>query len=169
MGIIDLPHGTAPFSGDGSLRSLVVPLPGRILVVESEPGLARQLAESVRDLGHDLVGPAASASAAATLARTCRPDLALIAARLAGTDGLEVARLLRTLTGLPAVFMAGDGGQETLARLAAAFPLGIVHRPYSRYQLEAVLTSALRRLQARRKGSGGAACGAPGAPPPAHL
>jgi len=67
-----------------------------ILIVEDEALLAMDIAATIEDCGHDVVGEAASLSDVEAM-QDIHPDLALIDLHLAhGSSGIDVARLVRT-------------------------------------------------------------------------
>lgn len=67
-----------------------------VLIVEDEALLAMDIAATIEDCGHDVVGEAASLSDVEAM-QDIHPDLALIDLHLAhGSSGIDVARLVRT-------------------------------------------------------------------------
>jgi len=61
----------------------------RILIAEDDPVIALGLAERVRLLGHEAIGPAADGAEAVELARADTPDLYLFDIEMPNLDGLE--------------------------------------------------------------------------------
>ena len=104
--------------------------PLRVLIVEDDSLLALDLEASLRDLGHEVVGLAASASAALSAAAAHRPDLVLMDISLAdGTDGVDAAVEIRERIGTPAVFVTGYSDHGTRQRAAEARPIGMLVKP----------------------------------------
>lgn len=66
----------------------------RILIAEDDPLIALALAERVRRLGHEPVGPARDGGEAVELARLERPDLYLFDIAMPVLDGLAAAAAL---------------------------------------------------------------------------
>lgn len=119
-------------------------LSGRhVLIVEDRYLIASEMADVVRDLGGEVLGPAPSLEAAAELLETQRPDFAVLDVNL---DGELVFPLAETLErgATPFIFLTGYSDdtlppswrerprlvkpvdprllRETLVRLAAANP-----------------------------------------------
>ena len=70
--------------------------PLRILIVEDEVLLVMDLQSMLEDLGHVVVGEAASYFEVQALSDDLQPDLAFVDVQLAkGTSGLDVCRLIR--------------------------------------------------------------------------
>src|SRR5206468_8302695 len=66
----------------------------RVLVADDNPLIALALAERLRSLGHEPIGPAADGKEAIELARVSQPDLYLFDIELPNIDGLEAAERL---------------------------------------------------------------------------
>jgi CheY-like chemotaxis protein len=114
----------------------------RILVVEDETLMAMALSDQLEDLGHRVVGLAASAELAVKLAGERMPDVVLMDIRLAGrTDGIEAARRMQRSRPVPVIFLTGETKRETLARAKAFGPIGLLRKPYLPKELTALLAS----------------------------
>ncbi|MDF2975027.1 MAG: response regulator [Microvirga sp.] len=106
----------------------------RILVVEDEILIALELESLLQDLGHDVVGIAASSKDALSLGRDLKPDLAFVDIHLSdGPTGIDVARHLSSEHGVTVLFMtanakripedfAGAWGVEALTYVMAGQP-----------------------------------------------
>jgi two-component system, response regulator PdtaR len=66
----------------------------RVLIAEDDPVIALALAERVRTLGHEPIGPAGDGEEAVALAREEAPDVYLFDIELPSLDGLEAASRL---------------------------------------------------------------------------
>lgn len=77
-----------------------------VLIVEDEALIALTLADSLRELGFTVLGPAHSVEAALALIRQGAPDFAVLDINLAGHRNAPVARALRAL-GVPFVYCTG--------------------------------------------------------------
>ena len=81
----------------------------RVLIVEDEVLVAAELAWLVEDLGHQVVGEAATSGEALRLAKETRPDLALVDVHLYdGPTGVEVARRISAESGATVLFMTAN-------------------------------------------------------------
>jgi DNA-binding response OmpR family regulator len=81
----------------------------RVLVIEDEGLFAQALCDSLVAAGHEPIGPARTLDEALRLAKTRRPDLALvdIGLEMQG-DGVLLARMLHLTFGIRSVFVSGD-------------------------------------------------------------
>ena len=120
----------------------------RILVVEDEAIVARDIQLQLAELGYEAVGHAARGDEAIELAGALRPDLVLMDIQLAGhMDGIEAAQVIRTQFGLPVVFLTAFAADDTLERAKLTEPYGYILKPFSERELRTVLTMALYKHQ----------------------
>lgn len=81
----------------------------KILIVEDEVMLALTMEDTLNSSGHQVTGLARNHAMAVQLARTTRPDLALVDLNLANVIlGTTVAQHLRQRFGIPSVFVTGN-------------------------------------------------------------
>jgi len=137
----------------------------KILVVEDESIVARDIQSCVSELGYQSVGWAASGEEAIEKTAEIKPDLVLMDVRLpGGMDGISAAEEIRNRFQIPVVFLTAMGDNETLERAKLSGPFGYVLKPFvpsdlrlaiefgvCRHQLECDLTEAHQEL-AEQKG-----------------
>jgi PAS domain S-box-containing protein len=120
----------------------------KILIVEDENIVARDIALQLQELGYQPVGITDLAEEAIVLAGQLRPDLVLMDIQLAGEmDGISAAQAIRTQYGLPVVFLTAFSSDDTLARAKLAEPFGYILKPFSERELRTVLEMALYKFQ----------------------
>lgn len=107
----------------------------RILIVEDEPLIAREISDFLSDAGCEVVGPALSFDEAQRLIGEGAFDAALLDGNLGGRPVDDLAIAL-TRAGAPFVFVTGYGRE--------ALPIGfregpIIEKPFTRQQLTAAL------------------------------
>lgn len=126
--------------------------PARILVVEDDRVVARDIAQQMSRAGHTVVGIVARGEDALPLAADTAPDLVLMDVRLEGElDGIDAARLLRENLNLPVVFLTAYADEETVRRATVAEPFGYVLKPFDDMQLRTVVEMALYKHGAERR------------------
>ena len=124
----------------------------RILVVEDEHIVARDIRMQLTELGYDPVGHATRGEQAVSMAESLRPDLVLMDVRLAdATDGISAAEQIRSRLALPVVFLTAFGGDDTLQRAKQSDPFGYILKPFSERELHTVIEMALYRHQAEAR------------------
>lgn len=118
----------------------------RILVVEDDGVVARDLEQSLGDLGYAVAGVASSATEALRRASEARPDLVLMDIRLPGeTDGVDAATVIDRELGVPVVYLTAHADRQTLRRVTRSAPYGYVVKPYDARSLESAIELALHR------------------------
>ncbi len=84
------------------------------------------------ELGHEVVGIAASKTSAIELARAHAPDLALVDLHLAGpSSGAEAAVFMRADLGIPSIIVSGSLQELTAESIAAIDPVAMLGKPFS--------------------------------------
>ncbi|MGS0756259.1 response regulator [Roseateles sp. GG27B] len=124
--------------------------PPRILIVEDETIVARDIKLQLIELGYQPVGHASSGEVAITLVGELSPDLVLMDIQLAGMlDGIAAAQLIREKFALPVVFLTAFAADDVLARAKLTEPFGYILKPFSERELRTVLEMALYKADAR--------------------
>ena len=124
----------------------------RILVVEDEVIVARDIRMQLTELGYEPVGHATRGEQALSMAESLRPDLVLMDVHLAGTmDGISAADHIRRRLALPVVFLTAFSGDNTLDRAKQTDPSGYILKPFTERELHTVLEMALYRHQAEAR------------------
>ena len=101
----------------------------KVLVVEDEALIAWSLETLLSDLGYECVGTAMSSAEAIFIAKDKHPDMALVDIHLAdGPTGVELARALRELDGIPVIFMSANMGRIPDDYAGA---VGAIGKPYT--------------------------------------
>jgi len=128
------------------------PQPAKILIVEDELLVARDIEQQLTDLGYEVVGVTREGEEALTLVAALRPHLVLMDIQLAGSmDGIAAAQIIRTEFALPVVFLTAFAADDILARAKLTEPFGYVLKPFSERELSTVLSMALYKHQAEAK------------------
>ncbi len=116
----------------------------RILIVEDEGLIARDIENMVKNAGYDVCGLAQSGAQAVELAENIEPDLILMDIILQGEmDGIEAARLIRERCGLPVIYLTSHADESTLERAKQSEPLGYTLKPVEQKELTTVMEVAL--------------------------
>jgi PAS domain S-box-containing protein len=115
----------------------------RILVVEDEAIIARDLCQQLNQMGYDAIGDTPRGEEGVPLAAERRPDLVLMDIHLAGAmDGIAAAEEIRKL-GMPVVFLTAYAGDETVKRARITEPYGYLLKPFEERYLRTVIEMAL--------------------------
>lgn len=116
----------------------------RILVIEDEQIVARDLGNLLKRLGHVPLGPAGSGPKAIELAEQTQPDLILMDIRLNGSmDGVEASHeIVRKRPG-PVIYLTAYTGTFVCSPWEMVDPYLCLAKPFSERGVQAAIESAL--------------------------
>ncbi len=118
----------------------------RILVVEDEGIIARDLSAMLEQMGHSVTGQAGTYAEAMELASILPPHLVLMDIKIRGPlDGVATAEEIRKRLGLPVVFVTAHADAHTLQRANVSQPFGYVVKPFNESALRVAIEVALNR------------------------
>ncbi|HEY9703056.1 MAG TPA: ATP-binding protein [Allocoleopsis sp.] len=124
----------------------------KILIVEDEQIIAEDIADSLRCLGYDVVGMAATAKNALIKARETKPDLVLMDIMLKGQmDGINAAAQMREDLDIPVVYLTAYADDQTLEKATLTEPFGYLIKPFSDQDLRSTIEIALKRYHIESK------------------
>jgi len=128
------------------------PAPARILVVEDERLVARELNERLTEMGHEVVACVASGEEAVEQVRARKPDLVLMDIKLQGAmDGIRAAEIIRRETGLPVIYLTAFADEHTLQRAKLTEPYGYILKPFQERELHVNIEMSLHRHRVARQ------------------
>jgi PAS domain S-box-containing protein len=124
----------------------------KILVVEDDRIVARDIQQQLTRIGHVVVGITARGEDVVSLAAQSQPDLLLMDIRLEGKlDGIDVAQQIRERLGIPVIFLTAYADEETVTRARVTEPFGYLLKPFEDSQLRTTIEMALYKHAAERK------------------
>ena len=119
----------------------------RILVAEDETIIRLDLVEMLSRAGLEVVAEARDGFEAVELARSERPDLAVLDVKMPRLDGIEAARRILDERPIPIVMLTAYGQDELVSRAVEAGVFGYLVKPFR----ESDLLPALRTARARHE------------------
>lgn len=124
----------------------------RILIVEDEVLVARDLQQQLKALGYAIVGIAATGEHALAMVAETQPQLVLMDIRLQGAlDGIATAEQIRQRYALPIVYLTAHADTATVQRARVTEPFGYILKPFEERELHTVVEMALYKHAAERK------------------
>lgn len=116
----------------------------KILIVEDEIIVAKDISVSLKSLGYEVAGIAANGVQAMELIKTLRPDLVLMDVMLqGGMDGIEVAQKACAEGRTPVVFLTAYADDDTLRRAKKSEAYGYLLKPFEDRELRMAIEMAL--------------------------
>ncbi|MBF0518282.1 MAG: response regulator [Nitrospirae bacterium] len=131
-----------------------IPTGIRVVVVEDEIIVARDIEMKLKKLGYNVLDIAASGEEAIQKAGDLLPDLILMDITLEGKmDGIEAAGQIDTLYNIPIVYLTAHTDLDTLSRARVTEPYGYIIKPFAVRDLLVTISMALykHRMEARNK------------------
>lgn len=126
----------------------------KILVVEDERIIAKDIQNSLENLGYIVLGVAASGEEALKKVEELRPDMAIIDIVLEGeTDGIEVATEFQSRFNIPVIYLTAHEDDNTLERAKITEPFGYITKPFEEKELRIAIRMALykHKMETERK------------------
>lgn len=134
------------------VRQAAVVKPSRILIVEDETIVSRDIANSLQMLGYEIAGSAVSGDEAVMLAGQTRPDLVLMDIVLqGGMDGIEAARAIHEGFDIPIVYLTAYSDDSVLDRVKITDPFGYLIKPFATKELQLTIEMAIYRHKAAKE------------------
>ena len=119
----------------------------RILAVDDEPQILRLVRNTLSDAGYTPI-VTGDPDEVLHLIEQEKPHLVLLDMMLPGTDGIELMKRITEVTDAPVIFLAGQGGDQIVARAFEAGADDYMVKPFSPTELAARIEAVLRRRAA---------------------
>ncbi len=116
----------------------------KILVVEDESIVAKDIEFTLKGLGYAVVAIASSGEQAIKEAENRRPNLILMDIKLKGEmDGIEAAQRIHDKLDIPIIYLTAFADYTTLSRAKITEPFGYIVKPFEEKELHSVIEMAL--------------------------
>ncbi|MBU1355557.1 MAG: response regulator [Candidatus Edwardsbacteria bacterium] len=124
----------------------------RILVVEDEAIVARDICKRLDDMGYQVAAKADNGEAALAQARELKPDLVLMDIVIKGKqNGIDVANIIKSELGIPLIYLTAYADDDTVERAKTAEPFGYIIKPFNDRDLNVTIQMALYRNKMEKK------------------
>lgn len=115
-----------------------------ILVVEDESIVSKDIQQSLKKLGYNVVGAASTGEAAVQLAEEKQPDLILMDIMLKGAkSGIEAASEIKEKFNIPVIYLTAYADESTLSKAKITEPFGYILKPFKEIDLHTSIEMAL--------------------------
>ena len=122
----------------------------KVLLVEDEGLIARDIAQRLEALGHQVAAIVGTGEEAVEMA--AGTDVVLMDIRLDGPmDGIQAAHTIRLRHGVPVVFLTAHADRSTLARAKQAGPFGYIVKPVAPAALHTSIEIAIYKHAMERE------------------
>jgi len=124
----------------------------RILIVEDESIVAKDIQHSLTGLGYTVAGVVAFGEEAVERVGTLKPDLILMDVMLKGAmDGIEAAERIRREHSVPVIYLTAYADDDTLRRAKVTEAFGYLLKPFEDRELRTTIEMALYKHIMERK------------------
>lgn len=124
----------------------------RIMIVEDEGIVARDIHNRLIKMGYNVVGVVDSGEAALKMVADVRPDLVLMDIILKGElDGTQTARQLYHDYHIPVIYLTAHADYATVQRAKETEPFGYVVKPFQEQELKTAIEMALVKHQSEMR------------------
>jgi two-component system, response regulator PdtaR len=117
----------------------------RVLVAEDETIIRLDLKELLERSGFDVCAEARDGEEAVELARSERPDIAIMDVKMPKLDGIEAARRILDERPIPIVMLTAYGQEELVSRAVEAGVFGYLVKPFREQDLLPAIRTATAR------------------------
>jgi len=116
----------------------------KILIVEDEVVLAKDMKETLTAMGYEVVGDGGSGEEAIQQAQALQPDLILMDINLGyGMDGITAAAKIKELYGITSIYLTAYADPQLMERAKLTEPYGYILKPFDPRELQIAIDIAL--------------------------
>jgi PAS domain S-box-containing protein len=124
----------------------------RILVVEDESLVAKDIQNMLRSLGYEVIDVVSTGEEAIQLAEATAPDLVLLDIVLKGEiDGIKAAERIWERFSIPVIYLTAYADETTLQRAKVTEPFGYILKPFDERELQTTIEMAFYKARMDRK------------------
>ncbi|MDA9563352.1 response regulator [Flavobacteriales bacterium] len=115
-----------------------------IVVVEDESIVSKDIQQSLKKLGYNVVGAASSGEKAIELVDEFKPDLVLMDIMLKGQmSGIEAAGIIKEKHRIPVIYLTAYADENTLSKAKVTEPYGYIIKPFKEVDIHTSIEMAL--------------------------
>ena len=121
-------------------------------ILEDEAIVSKDIQQSLKKLGYNIVGSAATGERAVELAIETKPDLVLMDIMLKGDmSGIDAAEKIREKISIPVIYLTAYADENTLAKAKVTEPYGYIIKPFKEVDLHTSIEMALYKHTKERE------------------
>ena len=121
----------------------------KILIVEDEIIVAKDISASLEDAGYRIVGIAENSGNALELFNSNSPDIVLMDINIKGEmDGIQTALAMKEIEDIPVIFITAFADDATVERAKKAKPSAYIVKPFNERELNIAINLAISNAAA---------------------
>jgi AmiR/NasT family two-component response regulator len=122
-------------------------VPTRVLIAEDEAIIRLDLRETLEEEGYEIVAETGRGDEAVELARSMRPDLAILDIKMPGIDGLEAARTITDERLCGVLVLTAFSQRDFIEQARDAGALAYLVKPFQKSDLVPAIELAIARFR----------------------
>ncbi|MDR4989286.1 MAG: response regulator [Bacteroidales bacterium] len=120
----------------------------KILIIEDESIVAKDIQNSLKKLGYNVSGVVNSGDKAIKEVEENRPDMILMDIMLKGSmTGIETAKIIKERFNLPVIFLTAYADDNTVNKAKITEPYGYIIKPFKDKELQTTIEMALYKYE----------------------
>lgn len=120
----------------------------KIIVVEDNILISIDIRTRLIQMDYDVVCVVNSGEDAVSKSLELKPDVIIMDIKLSGSmDGIEAARKIHEVFGIPVIFVSAYADEETIERANLVNPVCYIVKPFENVQLYTAIESALSDIK----------------------
>ena len=119
----------------------------RVVVADDEPQMVKFLEETLKRLGHQVVGKAASGQQLIESVLELKPDLLITDIKMPEMDGIEAVRQFCQTHPIPVVLVSAYHDSDLIQRAMSGHVMAYLVKPIKQADLETTIAVAIRRFK----------------------
>ena len=124
----------------------------KVLVVEDESIVSKDIQHSLKRLGYIVVGAASTGEKAVTMIEDVAPDVVLMDIMLKGDmSGIDAAEIIRRDYKIPIIFLTAYADEATLEKAKITEPYGYIIKPFKEIDLHTSIEMALYKNEKEKE------------------
>jgi two-component system, response regulator PdtaR len=124
----------------------------KILIVEDESIVAKDLKQRLENMGYSVLGTVSNGEDAISKSNEMQPNIILMDIILKGDlDGIETAQIIKKLHDIPFIYLTSYYDDEILERASRTNPYGYLTKPFDDIGLYTSIQMALFKYQREKK------------------
>jgi len=122
-------------------------VPTRVLIAEDEAIIRLDLRETLEEEGYEVVGETGRGDEAVELARTVRPDIAILDIKMPGIDGLAAAKAITEQRLCGVLVLTAFSQRDFIEQARDAGALAYLVKPFQKSDLVPAIELAIARFR----------------------
>ncbi|MFA6216757.1 MAG: PAS domain S-box protein [Candidatus Omnitrophota bacterium] len=120
----------------------------RVLIVEDNSIVAKDLEKSLLSFGYRVLKPVATGEAVLEAVQQGKPDLVLMDIKLKGAmDGIAAVKQVRSRFNIPVIYLTAFADDKILKRAKITGPYGYIIKPFEEKELKVAIEMALYKVK----------------------